>query len=223
MAPSRRLIIFAVIGTVAVGSGVSVALWANSDPPDRPPAAHVVQPGAPGQPGRSLSGNDLTQVSPPGFAAADTLFIEGMIPHHAQALEMTALVQGRTDNPDLTMLAKRIDVSQREEITRMQRWLDERGVPTTGPHVGHAGHDKLMPGMLTDEQFAQLKQARGAEFDRLFLTFMIGHHQGALTMVEELYATGGGLEPASDQFAREVNADQSIEIQRMQGMLAKMG
>ncbi|MCW3816385.1 DUF305 domain-containing protein [Micromonospora sp. DR5-3] len=209
--------------TVVVGSGVGVALWANRDDPSyRPPSAHVVQPGAPGQPGRSLSGNDLSQVSPPGFTAADSLFIQGMIPHHAQALEMTALLEGRTTNPDVTLLAKRIDVSQRDEIARMQRWLAERNVPSSGPNA-HASHDKLMPGMLTAEQFDQLKQARGAEFDRLFLTFMIRHHQGALAMVEELYATGGGLEPASDQFAREVNADQGIEIQRMQEMLAKMG
>ncbi|WP_073839760.1 DUF305 domain-containing protein [Micromonospora sp. CB01531] len=221
---SRRVVISAVVATVVVGSGVGVALWANGDDPGyRPPSAHVVQPGAPGQPGKSLSGTDLSQVSPPGFTAADSLFIQGMIPHHAQALEMTALLQGRTTNPDVTLLAKRIDVSQTDEIARMQRWLTERNVPSTGPNGGHAGHDKLMPGMLTAEQLDQLKQARGAEFDRLFLTFMIRHHQGALAMVEELYATGGGLEPASDQFAREVNADQSIEIQRMQEMLAKMG
>ncbi|MFI2651168.1 DUF305 domain-containing protein [Micromonospora fulviviridis] len=202
---------------------MAVALWPDSDPPYRPPSSRVVQPGAPGQPGRSLSGNEVSQLPPPGFTAADTLFMEGMVPHHAQALAMTALLQGRTTNQDLTLLAKRIEVSQRDEITRMQRWLDERGVPSVGPHTGHVGHDKLMPGMLTGEQFDQLKQARGAEFDRLFLTFMIRHHQGAVAMVEDLYATGGGLEPATDQFAREVNADQSIEIQRMQGLLARMG
>lgn len=221
---SRRVIVSAVVVTVAVGTGVGVAIWASGDDPGyRPPSSHVVQPGAPGQPGRSLSGSELSQVSPPGFTAADTLFIQGMIPHHAQALEMTALLPGRTTNPDVTLLAKRIDLSQRDEITRMQRWLAERGVPTSGPNAGHAAHDKLMPGMLTAEQLDQLKRARGAEFDRLFLTFMIRHHQGALSMVEELYAAGGGLEPATDQFAREVNADQSIEIQRMQEMLARMG
>ncbi|WP_406068747.1 DUF305 domain-containing protein [Micromonospora sp. NBC_01638] len=222
MVLSRRLIIMGVVATVVVGSGVAVALWPDSDPPYRPPSAHAVQPGAPGQPGKSLSGNEVSQLAPPGFTAADTLFIQGMIPHHAQALEMTALLKGRTTNPDLTLLAKRIDVSQRDEIALMQRWLEERSVPTMGPGAGHVSHDKLMPGMLSVEQFGQLKQARAAEFDRLFLTFMIGHHQGALAMVEELYATGGGLEPASDQFAREVNADQSIEIQRMQELLAKM-
>ncbi|GII24107.1 hypothetical protein Pme01_37040 [Planosporangium mesophilum] len=152
---------------------------------------------------------------------ADTLFIQRMIPHHTQALEMTALLPGRTANPELTMLAKRIEVSQREEITRMQRWLGDRNV-AADPHASHGGHDKPMPGMLTDEELGQLKQARDAEFDRLFLTFMIRHHQGALAMVEELYATGGGLEPASDQLAREVNADQSVEIQRMQELQAGM-
>lgn len=176
----------------------------------------------PGQPGRQLSSTDLAQVSPPGFTAADSLFIQGMIPHHTQALAMTALLAGRTTSPDVTLLAKRIEVSQGDEIARMRSWLAERNVPTAGPHGG-AGHDALMPGMLTAAQLDQLKQARGTEFDRLFLTAMIRHHQGALTMVEQLYAGGGGLEPASDQFAREVNADQGIEIQRMQQMLAKLG
>ncbi|MFG1955264.1 DUF305 domain-containing protein [Micromonospora sp. NPDC048830] len=221
---SRRLVVSAVVATVALGAGVTVALLAGGDdPPYRPPSSHVVQPGAPGQPGRTLSGEDLSKVPPPRFTAADTLFIQGMIPHHAQALEMTALVSGRTTNPDLTLLAKRIDASQREEITRMQRWLEERDVPSAGPQAGHAGHGKLMPGMLTREQFDQLEQARGAEFDRLFLTLMIRHHEGALAMVRELYATGGGLEPASDQFAREVDSDQSIEIERMRQMLAELG
>ncbi|GAA2711172.1 DUF305 domain-containing protein [Micromonospora olivasterospora] len=221
---SRRLIISAVVATAAVGAGITIALLVDGDdPPYRAPSSHVVQPGAPGQPGRTLSGEDLSRIPPPRFTAADTLFIQGMIPHHAQALAMTALVPSRTTNPDLALLAKRIDASQREEITRMQRWLEERDVPSAGPQAGHAGHDKLMPGMLTDEQLGQLRQARGAEFDRLFLTLMIRHHQGALAMVRELYATGGGLEPASDQFAREVDADQSIEIQRMQELLARLG
>jgi uncharacterized protein (DUF305 family) len=221
MPSSRRLVIAAAVATVAVGAGVFVALRPTGDPPYQPPSSRVVQPGAPGQSGRPLSPNELSRVSPPRHTVADTLFVQRMIPHHAQALEMTALLQGRTANPDLTMLAKRIEASQSEEITRMRRWLEERG-ESVDPHAGHAGHDKPMPGMLNDEQLGQLKQARDAEFDRLFLTFMIRHHQGALAMVEELYATGGGLEPASDQFAREVNADQGIEIQRMQELQARM-
>ncbi|WP_328340525.1 DUF305 domain-containing protein [Micromonospora sp. NBC_00421] len=219
----RRVVVSGVVATAVLGAAVGAVVWAGRDDPAyQPPMSHVVQPGAPGQPGRQLSGTDLSQVSPPGFTAADSLFVQGMIPHHTQALAMTALLAGRTTSPDVTLLAKRIEVSQGDEIARMRNWLAERNVPTTGPHGG-AGHDALMPGMLTAAQLDQLRQARGAEFDRLFLTAMIRHHQGALTMVEQLYAGGGGLEPASDQFAREVNADQGIEIQRMQQMLAKLG
>ncbi|MEU1602198.1 DUF305 domain-containing protein [Micromonospora matsumotoense] len=219
----RRMVVSGVVAAVVLGTAVGAVRWAGRDEPGyQPPTSHVVQPGAPGQPGRQLSGTDLAQISPPGFTAADSLFIQGMIPHHTQALAMTALLAGRTTSPDVTLLAKRIEVSQGDEIARMRSWLAERNVPTAGPHGG-AGHDPLMPGMLTAAQLDQLKQARGTEFDRLFLTAMIRHHQGALTMVERLYAGGGGLEPASDQFAREVNADQGIEIQRMQQMLAKLG
>jgi uncharacterized protein (DUF305 family) len=220
---SRRLVISAVGAVVVIGAGVGVAVWADSDPPPyTPPSARVVQPGAPGEPGRELSPEEVSQLEAPRFTAADTLFIQGMIPHHNQALEMTALVADRTASSDVTLLAKRIELSQRDEISRMQLWLTERGVPTSGPNAGH-NHDGLMPGMLTAEQFGQLEQARDADFDRLFLTFMIQHHQGALAMVQELYASGGGHEPATDQFAREFDSDQSIEIQRMQEMLARMG
>ncbi|MEU1885411.1 DUF305 domain-containing protein [Micromonospora rifamycinica] len=217
-----------MVATVVLGSVVGAVVWAGRDDPAyQPPTSRVVQPGAPGQPARELSGTDLSQLSPPGFTAADSLFVQGMIPHHTQALEMTALLAGRTTSPDLTLLAKRIEVSQGDEIARMRQWLAERKVPTAGPHGGTAhdgaAHGTLMPGMLTPAQFEQLRQARGAEFDRLFLTAMIRHHQGALSMVEQLYASGGGLEPASDQFAREVNADQGIEIQRMRQMLAGLG
>ncbi|MFY1685448.1 DUF305 domain-containing protein [Micromonospora sp. WMMD730] len=219
----RRVVVSGVVATAVLGTAVGVAVWAGRDDPAyQPPTSRVVQPGAPGQPGRQLSGTDLSQVSPPGFTAADSRFVQGMIPHHTQALAMTALLAGRTTSPDVTLLAKRIEVSQGDEMARMRAWLAERNVPAAGGHDG-AAHDALMPGMLTAAQFDQLKQARGAEFDRLFLTAMIRHHQGALTMVEQLYAAGGGLEPASDQFAREVNADQGIEIQRMQQMLAKLG
>jgi len=117
----------------------------------------------------------------------------------------------------VTRLAGRIDVSQRDEISLMRRWLAEHREPTTAPD--HAGHEN-MPGMLTPDQLGRLEAARGADFDRKFLQFMIQHHEGALTMVRELYAAGGGLEPASDRFAREVNADQTIEIRRMRSMLA---
>jgi uncharacterized protein (DUF305 family) len=142
-----------------------------------------------------------------------------MIAHHEQALQMTALVAGRSDSPAIALLAGRIEVSQREEIVQMQRWLADRGEPS-GPHASHAAHPTAMPGMLTAGQLDHLRRAKSDAFDRLFLTFMIDHHRGALQMVGELYAAGGGLEPASDRFAREVQADQHIEIRRMQAMLA---
>ncbi|MEV0155171.1 DUF305 domain-containing protein [Micromonospora sp. NPDC050686] len=223
MVLSRRLVLAAGAAAVAVGVGSFAAVQLTGGEPDQPPrpaaADRIVQPGAPGQSGRSLSPEELASIAPPEHKAADRRFFQQMIPHHAQALEMTALLAGRTTNPDVTMLAKRIDASQTEEIKLMEQWLTERGEPTP---AAHAGHDRPMPGMLTDEQFAQLKAARGAAFDRLFLESMIRHHEGALTMVRELYASGGGVESASDRFARDVDADQSIEIQRMRGMLAKM-
>jgi uncharacterized protein (DUF305 family) len=219
MLSSRRVIVSAGILAV-LGLAVFLFLRVSGDDPKEPSPGNVVQPGAPGQPGRTLSGDDLRSFTPPTHTPADTRFIQGMIPHHAQALEMTALVKDRSTNVDLNLLAQRIEVSQRDEIGQMEKWLKERGEDVPA-HSGHAApHD--MPGMLTAEQFVQLAQARGAEFDRLFLGFMIRHHEGALTMVRELYAGGGGLEPASDKFAREVNADQTIEITRMREMLAKL-
>lgn len=219
---SRRLVVCAVVAAVALGSGMLVAFQLADDPSTTSTGARVVQPGAPGQPGRTLSRDELATLAPPGHTAADTLFMQRMIPHHAQALEMTALVKARGRSPDLPLLADRIEISQRDEITQMERWLREHGEQVPGPRVSHAGHDSLMPGMINVEQLGQLERARGAEFDRLFLEFMIQHHQGALLMVRELYAAGGGLEPASDRFAREVDADQTIEIRRMQDLLAKL-
>ena len=197
---NRRLVLFAA-AAVAVGLGVvAVVALVDDDPPVTP---RVVQPGAPGQPGRTLSPEELASLAPPAYTAADTVFVQRMIPHHAQALEMTALVAGRSASPELPPLAGRITTSQRDEIAQLQRWLTERGLAVPAPHASHPGHDQLMPGMLNDAQLESLRRARGTEFDRLFLDLMIRHHQGALAMVRELYATGGGLEPASDRFARD--------------------
>jgi uncharacterized protein (DUF305 family) len=220
---SRRRLAAAITAAVAVVVGLVVAIAlsqrSGTQPQDGP---RVVQPGAPGESGRTLSPEELANLTAPAHNAADVEFFDRMIPHHAQALEMTALVAGRTTNNDLRLLAERIELSQEEEIARMREWLTVRGLPVPEPHANHAGHDQLMPGMLNDEQLRQLEQARGGEFDRLFLEFMIYHHQGAITMANELYARGGGLEPESDRFAREVIADQSIEISRMQQMLAQL-
>lgn len=164
------------------------------------------------------------------YTPADVRFIQGMMAHHAQALVMTALVPARTTREDMRLLAQRIEVSQRDEIALMRHWLEDRHqmVPDSGAHqMDHAaaGHDmamrdERMPGMLTPQQLARLTAATGAEFDRLFLQLMIQHHQGALVMVANLFATpGAGQETAVFTFASEVDADQRAEIRRMQAML----
>jgi uncharacterized protein (DUF305 family) len=211
-----------VASVVAIGAVTAAIVLLNGRPDPDASGPRVVQPGAPGQPGQTLSLDDLSSFTPPPHTPADTRFMQRMIPHHEQALRMTALVAGRGAGADVTRLATRIEVSQRDEITQMRRWLTDRAEAAPPPATGHAGHGASMPGMLTDAQFAQLERSRGVEFDRAFLRFMIQHHEGALVMVRELYAQGGGVEPASDRFAREVNADQTIEIGRMRAMLAAL-
>lgn len=156
---------------------------------------------------------------------ADVAFMQGMIQHHSQAVQMVALVPSRTQRPDLKLLAMRIDVSQTDEMEMMRLWLKDRGqaVPDSGAHSGHGAHGGhgLMPGMLSPEEMAALERATGAEFDRLFLEGMIKHHEGALVMVEELFATpGAGQETAIFSFASDVDADQRAEIDRMRKLLA---
>ena len=156
--------------------------------------------------------------------------MQGMISHHAQALAMVALIPDRTTRQDMRLLGKRIEISQRDEIGLMQHWLEDRHqqVPTVDAHdmvsmPGMPMHGALMPGMLTDEQMAALAKAKGPEFDRLFLEGMIRHHQGALTMVSQLFGTkGAGQEAEAFRFASDVDADQRAEIARMQGLLNAM-
>jgi uncharacterized protein (DUF305 family) len=170
----------------------------------------------------------------PAYTAADVAFMQGMIAHHAQAVLMASMVPTHEAGADIRRLAERIDVSQRDEMAMMQRWLRERGqtVPDpkpAGEHAEHAGMDMtgmdmsngLMPGMLTPAQLAALGKATRAEFDRLFLTFMIQHHQGALTMVDRLFSSqGAGQDVTIFRFASDVSADQTTEIERMQSMLS---
>jgi uncharacterized protein (DUF305 family) len=191
-------------------------------------APNIVQPGAPGQGTKTLSAGEFSAIGAPTFVDADVLFMQGMIHHHAQALRMTALVPRRSTGIELPLLAERMDLSQTAEIEQMQRWLRDRdqGVPVLHKAHQHAhgpGAGMLMPGMLTEQQLRRLGQARGQEFNKLFLTFMIHHHEGALTMVRQLYAANGGAEPETDAFARHVEADQRIEIARMQQLLAARG
>jgi uncharacterized protein (DUF305 family) len=180
----------------------------------------IVQPGPPGQATRVISAKEAVDLSRVTFTPADVQFMQGMIGHHAQALEMAALLHTRTEREGMRLLAKRIEVSQADEIKMMQEWLQARGQEVPGPHAHHAHGAKLMPGMLTPEEMSQLAAAKGDEFDRLFLEFMIKHHAGALTMVKDLMATpGAGQEAEVFAFASDVDADQRMEIERMGAML----
>ncbi|HYW07321.1 MAG TPA: DUF305 domain-containing protein [Longimicrobium sp.] len=148
--------------------------------------------------------------------AADVEFMQGMLAHHAQALEMTELVSARTRRDDVRLLAERIDVSQRDEMAAMRQWLRARGQDTTGAmHAGHA-----MPGMATAGEMARLAGFSGPAFDTLFLQLMTRHHEGALAMVARLFTMrGAGQEPAMFDFVSHVDSDQRIEISRMRVML----
>ena len=153
--------------------------------------------------------------------------MQGMIMHHAQAVEMTALMESHTNNKDLLLLGARISHSQTEEINFMKRWLEARGQPTTMKMSGmdmdmSSHHQMLMPGMLTAKQMDALRKANGAEFDRLFLTGMIQHHGGALTMVKDLFDTAGaGQDAELFNFATDVDSGQRAEIRIMQTMLGE--
>jgi uncharacterized protein (DUF305 family) len=154
-----------------------------------------------------------------GFTPADVRFMQDMIGHHAQALVMAAMAPTHGAGEQLLRLAEKIDISQRDEIAMMQDWLVERGQPLPDEHYMHT-HGAHMPGMLTDAQLAQLGAARGREFERLFLTFMIRHHEGALAMVDALFASAGAAQdPDIFRFATDVAADQLDEIDQMQHLL----
>ena len=186
----------------------------------------VVQPGAPGKPTRTLP--PTARATLPPASPADVQFMQGMIMHHAQAVEMTALIESHTENKDLRSLCARISSSQSDEIKFMKRWLASRGQPASQamsdmPHM-NMSHEQmeLMPGMLTREQMEALRKARGDSFDRLFLTGMIQHHGGALTMVKDLFDTAGaGQDAELFDFATDVDSGQRAEIRIMQRMLEK--
>lgn len=174
----------------------------------------------------SVSSLALAQAAPATRNnAADVAFMTGMIHHHAQAIEMVALMAGRTKTQALTSLGQRINVSQKDEIAMMQQWLRDHGEAVPDP-LAHAhmnmdmGDQPMMPGMLSKAQMSGLAKAQGAAFDRLFLTGMIQHHEGALTMVTELFATNGAANnTAVFRFASDVDADQRAEITRMRALL----
>jgi uncharacterized protein (DUF305 family) len=157
----------------------------------------------------------------PGYTAADVHFMQDMIGHHAQAIVMSGKAVSHGASSDVQKLAQKIAISQRDEIVFMKRWLTERNqvVPTDSQSMA-----MMMPGMLTPAMMAQLDAARGIDFDRLFLRFMIGHHEGALTMVADLFkAPAAGQEPEVFRFATDVDTDQKAEIYVMQELLNSRG
>jgi uncharacterized protein (DUF305 family) len=191
-------------------------------------SAPIVQPGAPGQPGKLL--NEVT-VQPPYRAPfnADVEFMQGMIMHHQQAVDMVALLRTRGKSPTLRSFGEKISISQSDEIRFMKQWLESRGKPTS-MGMDHSqmnaadmkNMNMLMPGMLTPEQMTALAKARGAQFDHLFLTGMIQHHGGALTMVDDLFKTpGAAQDPVLFDFATDIDSTQSAEIKIMREMLLK--
>jgi uncharacterized protein (DUF305 family) len=185
-----------------------------------PPSAPIVQPGAPGEPSRTVGAQGATRG--PSFTDADVKFMQGMIHHHAQAVDMVELLKTRSTSDDMKKLGQRIELSQADEIDMMRKWLEARG-HDADDHTHHMAGAPMMPGMLTPEQMDQLAAAKGPAFDRLFLDFMIRHHEGALTMVKELFATPGAAQDSDVfTFASDVDADQRMEIARMSALLKEL-
>jgi uncharacterized protein (DUF305 family) len=200
---------------IATSCACSPAAVAQSAPP-------TIRPGAPGEPSEVIDPAKASALPHPAVTAADVSFMQGMIGHHAQALEMVDLLKSRTASDEMKKLGQRIEVSQRDEIDMMREWLAGRGAEVPGEH---AHHDPAMrmPGMLTPEEMNRLAAAKGEAFDKLFLEGMIKHHEGALTMVRQLFATpGAGQSSEIYTFASDIEADQRMEIARMAGMLKEL-
>lgn len=189
--------------------------------------AAVVQPGAPGKPTITL--DPATRPNLPPISPKDVEFMQGMIMHHAQAVEMTALIESRTKTGSIHLLGAKISQSQADEIEFMTRWLSNRGQSAEmsamgggSEHSHHGHHEMSMPGMLTPEQMKALAAAKDAEFDRLFLIGMIQHHEGALVMVDDLFKTAGaGQDAELFNFASDVDSGQRAEIKIMRTLLAE--
>ncbi|HYC67805.1 MAG TPA: DUF305 domain-containing protein [Brevundimonas sp.] len=197
--------------------------------PQTPP---IFNPGAPGAPSRVISAAEAVELSRTGYVEADVRFMQHMIIHHRQAVEMVELMRTRAASDTVRRLGERIGQSQAAELALMQEWLTSRGLSTAPEnlHAGHHGHMggardpqvPLMPGMLSPARMEALAAARGPAFDRLFLEGMIQHHQGALDMVRALLDDpDAGEDPTLSDFSTSVTADQSAEILRMQSVLSE--
>ena len=199
----QKLIATGLVALAANTAGAADRRVAQQDPPARPDL--VRQP----------------------YSAADVDFMQGMIPHHAQAVLIAGWAPTHGARPDVRTLCERIVVAQRDEIAFMRNWLRDRSQVVPAADATHhrmkmngMEHDMLMPGMLSAEEVTALDKARGPEWDRLFLTAMIKHHEGALKMAEDLFAAYGALQDDDVyKFVSDLQADQSTEIDRMQKML----
>jgi uncharacterized protein (DUF305 family) len=229
-----RLIASALLWSAAAASGQSSSPASESAP--------IVQPGAPGESSKRIT---AAEAAPPLRApsAVDVSFMQGMIMHHSQAVEMTDLLRVRSHNKELLELGKRISISQTDEMKYMKQWLQDRHAPVEleqsqmhhmeamkgSDHMAHMNMSSMpmnsmtmMPGMLSPKQMMALEQARGATFDHLFLTGMIQHHTGALVMVQDLFDTpGAGQDAVLFDFATDVDNTQRAEISIMRSMLLK--
>ena len=214
----------ALVTSLAISAACRTTGTSGTEPP-------IVQPGAPGQSSQVVPASQANDLSKVQATAADVTFMQGMIHHHAQALDMVALLEKNTNSDDMRKLGQRIKISQRDEIGMMQRWLRAHGQDAPDPHAMHMpgmimpgmDHGPMMPGMLTPEEMAHLASLKGVDFDKYFLEGMIKHHGGALTMVKELFETrGAAQESIIFAFASDVDADQRMEIDRMAGMLAAL-
>jgi len=201
-------------------SAILLALASSAIAQDAP----IIQPGAPGDATRELSAEEAIEIANTSYSPDDALFMQDMIPHHNQAVQMSALVAERTNRPELVDLAGRIDVSQADEIEFMQSWLRERGERVPDPTAHETMHTThKMAGMASPEQMAELATLKGTDFDRLFLQLMIPHHEGAVTMVEELMEQpGSAYDPVLFKFTTDVTNDQAAEIERMNALLVSL-
>jgi len=222
-----RFLLFAV-GLLSLTSNTALCQQAKT----APGGVSIVQPGAPGQSNKTLT-PETASAAPRRPSEADIKFMQGMIMHHAQAVEMTELLRTRSQSTEVQALGKRISISQTDEMRFMKQWLTDRGLPLSGNGsmdmrgMDMAGMDHMdmgpmpmMPGMLTPEQMKALAAATGPAFDHLFLTGMIQHHTGALTMVKDLFTSpGAGQDPQLFDFASDVDNTQQAEIDIMRHML----
>lgn len=219
---SRR---FAALAGVLLVAGPLVACTQEQDEPEAPPnSAPVIVPGKPGEEASTIPPGEATPIKEEPPNEADVEFIQNMIVHHAQAVEMARLVPDRAVDKSVKGIADRIGDSQQPEIDMMNRWLERYDKPTVDPSApnhggGHGGHGDhaSMPGMATPEQLDALRAARGKRFETLFLQMMVAHHEGALVMVEEVRTAGVNVRV--QEIADDIAVTQTDEIHRMRGML----